>query len=223
MSRLLAAAGVRKEYPGATALRGVDFSAAPGAWCTIMGPSGSGKTTLLNILAGLDRPTSGAVWLADRELGPLGEDERARLRRENVGLVFQQPHLLPYLDAVENVMLAQYLHSSTDEAEAAEALRRVGMGDRLRHRPGMMSGGEQQRVAVARALVNAPRILLADEPTGNLDLENTKQVLDLFRRLLAGSGIAVVMVTHDPEVAKRSDRIVTLEDGRIANDVHVGR
>src|SRR5881227_493311 len=145
-----------------------------------MGPSGSGKTTLINILGGLDTLTSGHVVVDGVDLSQLRENELVRYRAEKVGFVFQQFHLIPYLTAVENVMLAQYIHSLADEAEAEEALRRVGLGDRLRHLPSELSGGVKQRVCIARALINEPSLLLADEPTGNLDEENERIVMDLF-------------------------------------------
>src|SRR3974377_736701 len=142
-----------------------------------MGPSCVGKTTLINILGGLDTLTSGQVLVDSVDLGKLGENDLVRYRAEKIGFVFQQFHLVPYLSALENVMLAQYFHSVTDEAEAGEALKRVGLGDRLTHLPSQLSGGEQQRVAIARALINQPKLILADEPTGNLDEANTEIVI----------------------------------------------
>lgn len=215
---LIEVKGVFKEYAAAAALRGVDLEVESGRWCAVMGPSGSGKSTLLNIIGGLDDPTKGAVLIDGTDLGSLGEDGMARFRRENIGFVFQQSYLVPYLTSVENVMLAQYFHSMTDEAEAVEALRRVALGHRLRHRPPELSGGEQQRVCIARALINSPRILLADEPTGNLDRENSIVILDLLKSLHAEERFTIILVTHDPFVSKRAERILTMEDGKIVKD-----
>src|ERR1700758_2781419 len=172
-----------KQYGSLRALNGVSFNIAPGEWVALMGPSGSGKTTLINILGGLDTLTSGRVVVDGVDLSKLTESELVRYRAEKVGFVFQQFHLVAYLTALENVMLAQYFHSATDEKQAEEALRRVGLGDRLTHVPAQLSGGEQQRVAIARALINEPKIILADEPTGNLDEANEEIVLQIFREL----------------------------------------
>lgn len=210
--------GVCKEYATATALRGVDLGMERGMWCSIVGPSGSGKSTLLNILGGLDSPTKGEVTLDGTVISRLGEDEMARFRRENIGFVFQQAHLVPYLSSVENIMLSQYFHSMTDESEAVEALKRVAMGHRLGHRPSQLSGGEQQRVCIARALINSPKMLLADEPTGNLDRENTRLILELLKRLHSEEHFTIVLVTHDSYVAEWSERVVTMEDGKIIKD-----
>src|SRR6202030_2725625 len=161
-----------KRFDAVRALYQVSFEIEAGEWIAIMGPSGSGKTTLINILGGLDHPTSGRVVVDEMEIGQLSERELTRYRSDKIGFVFQQFHLVPYLTAVENVMLAQYFHSITDAVEAAEALTRVGVGARLDHVPAELSGGEQQRVAIARALINHPKLILADEPTGNLDEAN---------------------------------------------------
>lgn len=210
------AQGLVKEYPGGVrALDGVDLRVARGEWVSVMGPSGSGKTTLLNLIACLDRPTAGQLWVNGVEVPRLGPKELTRFRREAVGLIFQQFYLIPYLTAVENVMLAQYFHSMADECEAREALRRVGLEDRLHHLPSQLSGGEQQRVCIARALINEPRLLLADEPTGNLDKANEDAVMSLFRRLHA-EGRAIIMVTHDPAIGAMADRLVQLDHGRVA-------
>lgn len=210
--------GVRKDYRTAVALRGVDLDVDKGQWCSIVGPSGSGKSTVLNIIGGLDSPTEGEVLIDGVDLKALGEDPMARFRRENIGFVFQQSHLIPYLDSVENVMLAQYFHSMTDRGEAVEALKKVGLGHRLGHRPSQLSGGEQQRVCIARALINSPKILLADEPTGNLDRENSKLILELLKSLHEEEHFTIIVVTHDPFVAKWSQRILTMEDGSIIRD-----
>ncbi len=209
---------VSKEYGTATALNGVSFAVERGQWCAVVGASGSGKSTMLNIIGGLDSPTSGCVSMDGVDLCALGEDPMARFRRENVGYVFQQSHLVPYLTSVENVMLAQYFHSMTDEDEVREALQRVGMDHRLGHRPSQLSGGEQQRVCIARALINSPKVLLADEPTGNLDRENTTLILELLKRLHTEEHFTIVMVTHDPFVAGWAGRVVTMEDGLIVKD-----
>ena len=178
---------------------------------------GSGKTTLINILGGLDTLTSGRVTVDDVDLGQRSESQLVRYRAEKVGFVFQQFHLVPYLSALENVMLAQYFHSVTDEKQAEEALKRVGLADRLEHLPAQLSGGEQQRVAIARALINQPKLILADEPTGNLDEANEAIVIDLFRALHR-AGHTILMVTHDPDIARQADRRIELAHGRLSLD-----
>ena len=215
---------VTKAYEGAgaspvKALDNVSFSAEAGQWIAIMGPSGSGKTTLLNILGCLDQATSGAVRIDSVDTSTLTRSELARFRAETVGFVFQQFHLIPHLTALENVMLAQYFHSMTDEGEARRALERVGLGDRARHLPSQLSGGEQQRVAIARALVNDPKIILADEPTGNLDAANEQIVLDLLTGLHA-QGRTILMVTHDDQVGRCADIRIDLQHGRIVETTH---
>src|SRR5215467_520102 len=184
-----------KQYGALKALNGVSFNISAGEWVALMGPSGSGKTTLINILGGLDTLTSGRVMVDAVDLAKLNENGLVRYRAEKIGFVFQQFHLVPYLNALENVMLAQYFHSTTDEREAADALKRVGLGERLTHLPSQLSGGEQQRVAIARALINQPKLILADEPTGNLDEANEEIVINLFRELHQ-AGSTIVMVTH---------------------------
>jgi putative ABC transport system ATP-binding protein len=196
------------------ALRDVDLAIARDEWIAVMGPSGSGKSTLLNILGALDRPTSGRVEVDGVHLGALDQRGLTRFRREHVGFVFQQFHLIPYLSALENVMVAQYYHSMPDAAEARVALERVGLGPRTKHLPHQLSGGEQQRVCIARALINSPALLLADEPTGNLDEENKELVLRLLAELHQ-EGHTIITVTHDPEVAERTDRTLTLRGGRL--------
>src|SRR5271154_5920628 len=204
-----------KKYGVLRALDGVSFNVDPGEWVALMGPSGSGKTTLINILGGLDTLTSGRAVVDGVDLAKLRESELVRYRAEKVGFVFQQFHLVPYLTALENVMLAQYFHSVTDEKQAAEALQRVGLADRLTHLPAQLSGGEQQRVAIARALINQPKIILADEPTGNLDEANEAVILDMFQQLhLAGHTILVV--THSQPIGNLADRRLELEHGRLA-------
>ena len=206
-----------RSAPPVRALDGISLAVEEGEWVVVMGPSGSGKTTLLNLLAGLDRPTAGRATVAGVTVDGLGPRELARFRRETVGLIFQEFHLIPYLTALENVMLAQYVHSMTDRDEARQALERVGLGERLEHLPSQLSGGEKQRVCVARALINHPRLILADEPTGNLDEANEHQVLELLRDLHR-QGYTLVVVTHNPEVASLADRVIHLEHGRIADD-----
>jgi putative ABC transport system ATP-binding protein len=200
-----------------TALDHVTLEIAAGEWVAVMGPSGSGKTTLMNLLGGLDRPDEGRLLVDGLDLTRLTRPDLIRYRREGVGLVFQQFHLIPYLSAVENVMLAQYLHSMADEAEAARALQEVGLGHRLKHLPSALSGGEKQRVCIARALINRPKLILADEPTGSLDEENERAVMELFQRLHDG-GQTIVMVTHDLTVGRRADRQIQLEHGRVAGE-----
>ena len=206
-----------KQYGTLRALNGVSFAVNPGEWVALMGPSGSGKTTLINILGGLDTLTSGRVVVDGVDLSKLSESELVRYRAEKVGFVFQQFHLVPYLTALENVMLAQYFHSVTDEKEAEEALKRVGLGDRLTHLPAQLSGGEQQRVAIARALINQPKLILADEPTGNLDEANEAIVLQIFREL-HDVGHTILMVTHDPDIARQADRRIELAHGHLHFD-----
>lgn len=209
---------IDKEYESAHALRGVNMTVEKRQWINIMGPSGSGKSTLLNIIGGLDSPSRGEVIIDSTHVNALSEDDCARFRREKVGFIFQQSHLIPYLNAVENVMLSQYFHSMTDEKEAVEALNHVGLGHRLHHRSSQLSGGEQQRICIARALINSPELLLADEPTGNLDRENTKIILDLLKNLHEEEHFTIVLVTHDPYVSHWGERILTMEDGKIKSD-----
>ena len=194
------------------------FAVDPGEWVAIMGPSGSGKSTLVNLIGCLDRPSSGEVWLHGENVSILSAAELNRVRAEKIGFIFQQFHLIPYLTAVENIMLAQYFHSMTDEREALHALERVGLQDRAGHLPSQLSGGEQQRVCIARALINDPKIVLADEPTGNLDAVNESIVLRLLRDLHK-QGRTIVMVTHDPVVARLADRRIELHHGKIAQEV----
>jgi len=209
---------LEKRFGEVRALDRVSFQVEAGEWIAIMGPSGSGKTTLINILGGLDHPSAGRVVVDGLEIGDLGERELTRYRADKIGFVFQQFHLVPYLTALENVMLAQYFHSITDEKEAAEALRRVGLGDRLEHVPGELSGGEQQRVAIARALINQPKLILADEPTGNLDEANEAVVLRLLHELHE-AGHTILVVTHSQAIGNLADRRVELEHGRLARIV----
>ena len=197
------------------ALDSISLSIAPGEWVAMMGPSGSGKSTMVNLIGCLDRPTTGEIWLDGENVASISAADLNRVRAEKIGFVFQQFHMIPYLTAVENVMLAQYFHSMTDEKEALDALERVGLKERAWHLPSQLSGGEQQRVCIARALINDPKIVLADEPTGNLDAVNEEIVLRLLRELHQ-QGRTIVMVTHDPVVARLADRRVELHHGKIA-------
>ncbi len=198
------------------ALDDVSLSVASGEWLAIMGPSGSGKSTLVNLIGCLDQPTRGEIWIHGANVSQMSPAEVNHFRAEKIGFIFQQFHLIPYLTAVENVMLAQYFHSMTDKTEALAALERIGLKDRADHLPSQLSGGEQQRVCIARALINDPHIVLADEPTGNLDAQNEEIVLRQLRELHA-QGRTIIMVTHDPVVARLADRLLELHHGKIAN------
>ncbi len=208
--------GLTKKYgTSVCALNRVSFNVERGEWVAVMGPSGSGKSTLLNILGCLDSPTEGRVVADGQPLDRLSTIERARFRAEKIGFIFQQFHLVPYLTALENVMLAQYFHSLADEREATEALERVGLADRLEHLPSELSGGEQQRVSVARALINQPNLILADEPTGNLDEVNEAIVMGLMTELHR-EGHTIVMVTHDPAIGRMAERRLELHHGKLS-------
>ena len=199
------------------ALDNLKISINKGDWTTIMGPSGSGKTTLLNIIGCLDSATKGSVFIKKTEITELNQATLTKFRRENIGLIFQQYHLVSYLTALENVMMAQYFHGIKDENKAREVLKRVGLGHRLHHIPAHLSGGEQQRVCIARALINEPNILLADEPTGNLDQKNGDIVLNLIKELHK-DGHTIILITHNPDIAKLGGRIIKLVDGKICSD-----
>ena len=203
-----------KRFGTVTALDDVNIAVARGEFVAIMGSSGSGKTTLMNILTCLDTPSEGQVLLNGTDAAALDDEARRIFRARTIGLVFQQFHLLPYLTACENVMLAQYYHSVTDKTAALAALERVGLAHRSDHLPKQLSGGEQQRVCIARALINEPEILFADEPTGNLDAENEQTVLRIFAELHAQNR-TIVMVTHNPDLGAKTDRIIRLQHGRI--------
>jgi len=206
----------RKDQSSIRALDQISLHVSKGEWLSIMGPSGSGKSTLVNLIGCLDQPSSGEIWLDGENVAAISAAELNRVRAEKIGFIFQQFHLIPFLTAVENIMLAQYFHSMTDEGEAIEALGRVGLGDRAHHLPSQLSGGEQQRVCIARALINDPRIILADEPTGNLDAQNEEIVLRLLREFHR-QGRTIVMVTHDPVMARLADRRIELHHGKIAS------
>lgn len=199
------------------ALHEVNLSINRGGWTSIMGPSGSGKTTLLNMMGCLDKPTSGSVTVNGAEISGFNQKQLTQFRRENIGLIFQQYHLIPYLTALENVMIAQYFCGLKDEKKARELLEHVGMGHRFDHVPAHLSGGEQQRLCIARALVNEPNILLADEPTGNLDQESGKVVLRLIKELQE-KGHTIVVVTHNPEIGQLGDRLIKMVDGKVVED-----
>lgn len=215
MSSLLELKNVSKVYGDLHALDNVSLSVEKGEWIAIMGPSGSGKSTMMNIISCMDKPTSGQVIFDGDDITKYSRKKLTEFHRDKIGLVFQQFHLINYLTAVENVMVAQYYHSMPDEKEALEALERVGLADRAKHLPSQLSGGEQQRVCIARALINSPELILADEPTGNLDEANENIVLDIFRQLHK-EGTSLIVVTHDPEVGDVAQRIIRLEHGRIA-------
>jgi putative ABC transport system ATP-binding protein len=220
---IVRARGLSKLYePDTWALRDVTLDVEKGSWVTIMGPSGSGKTTLLNMISCLDTPSGGSLLINGTDVTKLDQKALACFRRENLGLVFQQYHMVPYLTALENVMLAQYYHSVVDEGDAAEALERVGLGHRLTHTPSQLSGGEQQRVCIARALVNDQQILLADEPTGNLDVKNGEIVLDLIKDL-HDDDHTIILITHNPEISKVGEVLVELLDGRVVSSGDLGR
>jgi putative ABC transport system ATP-binding protein len=200
-------------------LNGISFSVDPCFWLALTGPSGSGKSTLLGVLAGIDRPSSGKVYIDGVEISALSENRLARLRNEKIGVVFQSFHLIPTMTALENVEAPLYIHPQRRRARslAINMLEQVGLGSRLDHFPHQLSGGEQQRVAIARALVCGPKILLADEPTGNLDTATSNQVLELLRHMRNQLGLTVIMVTHNPAVAARADRRLHIVDGRLVD------
>lgn len=220
MSKIIQVKDIIMDYrPKTRALSGVFLNVEKGQWTTIMGPSGGGKTTLLNIIGCLEKPTKGIVKIEETEVTQLKEKELTRFRRENFGFIFQQFHLVPYLTALENVMLSQYFlrGRKIGEEDAQAALERVGLSHRMDHIPSHMSGGEQQRVSIARALVSRPQILLADEPTGNLDQKTGQKVLELIKSLHS-EGHTLVLVTHDINIGKMGERIVNLVDGKISED-----
>jgi putative ABC transport system ATP-binding protein len=209
---------ISKIYGNLRALQNINLSVRQGEWLAIMGPSGSGKTTMMNIIGCMDKPSTGQVILDGVNISRESGRNLTTIRRDKIGLIFQQFHLVKYLTALENVMVAQYYHSMPDEKEALLALERVGLADRAKHLPSQLSGGEQQRVCIARALINYPMLILADEPTGNLDETNEGIVLDIFKQLHQ-EGSTLIVVTHDPEVAEDAQRTVVLEHGRIAGIV----
>ncbi|QQO77697.1 ABC transporter ATP-binding protein [Actinomyces sp. HMT897] len=214
---LLELSHVSKIYGDLAAVDDLSLTVPRGQWLSIVGSSGSGKTTLMNIIGCMDTPTKGTVTLDGRELGSLTAGQLTDIRKNVIGLVFQQFHLIPHLTAVENVMVAQYYHSMVDEKEARQMLDSVGLADRAHHLPSQLSGGEQQRVCIARALINRPELVLADEPTGNLDETNEQLVLDIFGRLHA-QGTTLIVVTHDAHVASTGQRQILLNHGRLVGE-----
>lgn len=226
MAKILNVRNLEKSYSNGsknlTVLYNIDFDIEEGETFAIVGPSGSGKTTLLGICAGLDRPDSGSVELCGTEIGPLTEDERAILRNRNVGFIFQDFQLLPTLTALENVAVPLELQGAGNAIQIGkELLGKVGLGDRLHHYPSQLSGGEQQRVAVARAFSNKPSILFADEPTGNLDSETGENIIELLFNLNKESGTTLVIVTHDLELAQKTQRTLRLKGGRIVKNPEI--
>lgn len=206
--------GICKYFGEVKALDNISFDVLSGEWVSIMGPSGSGKSTLVNILSLMDAPTAGKYILGGADASALNDEQILEFRRKKIGLVFQQFHLIPYLTAVENVMLNQYYHSCVDEDSAKAALEKVGLSHRITHRPSELSGGEQQRLCIARALINDPDIIIADEPTGNLDEANERVVLQLFQTL-RGEGKTLLLVTHNEELGKFADKVVRLRHGKL--------
>jgi len=217
-NKILELKNVSKIYGELHALSNIDLTVNAGDWLSIMGPSGSGKTTMINIIGCMDTPSEGSVVLGGVDISRESAASLTKIRRDKIGLIFQQFHLISYLTAVENVMVAQYYHSMPDEEEAMEALKKVGLASRAKHLPAQLSGGEQQRVCIARALINSPEILLGDEPTGNLDEENEGIVVDTFRRLHE-EGATIIVVTHDPEVGDVAQRKIVLDHGKIVDDI----
>lgn len=213
---LLDVRNISKIYGDLHALKDVSLSVRKGEWVAIMGSSGSGKSTMMNIIGCMDKPSVGQVILDGQDITKESQKSLTEIRREKIGLIFQQFHLIPYLTALENVMVAQYYHSIPDEEEALKALERVGLKDRAKHLPSQLSGGEQQRVCIARALINSPEIILADEPTGNLDEANEKIVIEILRQLHK-EGTTIIVVTHDLEVGDVAERKIVLEYGKIVN------
>lgn len=215
---LLKLNNISKIYGNLHALSEINLEIKEGDWLSVMGPSGSGKTTLMNIIGCMDRPSVGEVLFDGEDISKLNEKALTNIRRDKIGLIFQQFHLINYLTALENVMVAQYYHSVPDEKEAIEALEKVGLKERAKHFPGQLSGGEQQRVCIARALINSPRLILADEPTGNLDEKNEMKVISILEQLHK-EGSTIIVVTHDPEVGDVAERKIILDHGKIISDI----
>lgn len=212
MKEIIKISHLCKNFGEVKALQDINFSVLQGQWLAIMGPSGSGKSTLLNILSLMDEQSSGEYFLDGTNVQSLDESAKIKIRREKIGLIFQQFHLIPYLNALENVMLAQFYHSSVDEEDARAVLEKVDLAHRLKHLPSELSGGEQQRLCIARALINNPELLLADEPTGNLDEANEKIVLDLLKQL-KNEGKTIVLITHNETLGKQADTMMILRHG----------
>lgn len=221
MNSLLQVEKINKTFGQVAAVQDLSLEISSSDFLAIIGRSGSGKTTTLNLLSGLETPDSGSILFNGEDISPFNEDSLALWRREHVGLVFQAFHLIPTLSALENVSFPLYPTSVTVKERhklAITRLEQVGMGHRLSHRPGQLSGGEQQRVAIARALINNPSLILADEPTGNLDSETGTEILQLFRKLNLKENVAIVIITHDPEVAAEADRVIEMKDGEIVGN-----
>lgn len=212
MKEIIKISHLCKNFGEVKALQDINFRLLQGQWLAIMGPSGSGKSTLLNILSLMDEQSSGEYFLDGTNVQSLDESAKIKIRREKIGLIFQQFHLIPYLNALENVMLAQFYHSSVDEEDARAVLEKVGLAHRLKHLPSELSGGEQQRLCIARALINNPELLLADEPTGNLDEANEKIVLNLLKQL-KNEGKTIVLITHNETLGKQADEMMILRHG----------
>ncbi|CUU86198.1 ABC transport protein [Campylobacter hyointestinalis subsp. hyointestinalis] len=205
---------ISKHFGDVKAIDNISFSVQKGEWISIMGPSGSGKSTLVNILSLMDSPTSGEYKLCNSDINSLSQEQILEFRRKKIGLVFQQFHLVPYLNALENVMISQFYHSCVDKASAKDALDKVGLAHRISHKPSELSGGEQQRVCIARALINNPDIIIADEPTGNLDEANEKIILQAFQKLKS-EGKTLLLITHNEELGRYADKIVYLRHGKL--------
>jgi putative ABC transport system ATP-binding protein len=199
-------------------LQGIDLKVDKGEMVAIMGPSGSGKSTLLNMIGLLDRPTSGSYLMDGKEVSKLSSGEQAKVRGQKIGFIFQSFNLMPFLSALSNVELGQKYAGKTDLLAAKEALKKVGLSDRLKHRPNELSGGEQQRVSVARALAKNPPIILADEPTGNLDSKSSKEIMAILTNLHTEQNITLVMITHDPDIAHYCQRVIHVQDGQIISE-----
>lgn len=214
MKKIIQIQKLCKNFGEVKALQDVSFEVSQGEFIAIMGPSGSGKSSLVNILSMLDIQTSGSYKLDGIEVSSLENDELTHIRTQKIGLIFQQFHLIPYLNAIQNVMLAQFYHSSTDEADAKLMLEKVGLAHRLKHLPNELSGGEQQRVCIARALINNPELLIADEPTGNLDEANELIVLDIFKKLKS-EGKTIVLITHNEKLGNAADKTFILNHGHL--------
>ena len=213
---------VSKIYESVNALSNINLKVKKGDWIAIMGSSGSGKTTMMNIIGCMDRPSNGQVLIDGVDISKESQKNLTNIRREKIGLIFQQFHLISYLTALENVMVAQYYHSMIDEKEALEALKKVGLGDRAKHLPSQLSGGEQQRVCIARALINSPEIILADEPTGNLDPNTSEGIMKLLLDVNA-KGTTVIVSTHDRDIVnKLKKRVISMDHGEMINDEERG-
>lgn len=208
---------ISKIYGSLHALSHINLKVKKGEWLAIMGSSGSGKTTMMNIIGCMDRPSNGEALIDGKDISKESQRNLTEIRRDKIGLIFQQFHLITYLTALENVMVAQYYHSMIDEKEALEALEKVGLKERAKHLPSQLSGGEQQRVCIARALINNPEIILADEPTGNLDEANEIMVIEILKKLHK-EGSTIIVVTHDPEVGDVAQRKIILDYGKIIDD-----